>query len=541
MTQLINLNNTFKQIIVALLKNNWPYFLGLLVVLYFFAFNVTGLNLAYYPGDLGDGRFNAYLLEHAHKFLTLQEPSLWDAPFMYPEPQVITYSDNLVGSAPFYSVWRIFADRETSFQLWFITMYFLNFTFSYLFLNSVIKNKYAAVLGALIFTASIALQSQMTHAQTFPRFPIPIAFWMAMLFMKDLKPHYFFLTVLAVVYQFYCGIYLGFFLVAPISILLLAILIVKRNELKTRIKTLKWNLLMLISLGINVFLLLILMIPYMERAETTEMHYYWDVIDSVPTLRSYFTSQNGSLLWDFLSQISNDYPAHWDHQIFTGIIAMFAMFIFVILGFKTIFFKRVLSKLNLSQEQGVMLIASIGTFAFYTRIQGYSLYKILYNLPGFNSMRSLTRIINIELLLYGFAVSLIAILLFKRFKKKQLSVFFILLTFIVIDNYFKSEYIYSIDKKVAQLRVNKLIDKMNNIPEGSIVSYEFSGIVDSEVYHQIDGMLSAQSLDLKCLNAYTADLPEGFYHYFMTPSKESREIWFKKKDIQPDTVYVITN
>ncbi len=534
-------NRNIKQKLFFLLSNNWPYLLGLFIVFFFFAFNVTGLDLAYFPGDLGDGRFNTYILEHAHKFLTLQESSLWEAPFMYPEPHVITYSDNLVGSAPFYSVWRMFTDRETSFQLWFITMYFLNFTFSYLFLNSTFKNKYAAVLGAMIFTISIALQSQMTHAQTFPRFPIPIAFWMAMLFMKDLKPHYFFLTLLAVVYQFYCGIYLGFFLIAPISILLLAILVVKRKELINKVKTLKWNLLILTSLIINTVVLLLLMLPYMERSKTAKVNYYWDVIDSVPTIRSYFSSQQGSLFWDFLSNTSKDYPAFWDHQIFTGIIAMTAMLVFILLGVKSLFIKNIFNKLNLSKEQGILLISCVGTFVFYTRFQGYSMYKILYDLPGFNSMRSLTRIINIELLFYGIALTLITVILFKYIKKKQWIVFMTLLSLVTLDNYFKPMSSYKMDKKVSQARVSKLTQQMKHIPEGSLVSYEFKGVIDSEAYHQIDGMLAAQSYNLKCINAYSADIPEGFYHYFVSPSAESRQIWFDKKQLQADTVYVVTN
>ena len=56
------------------------------------------------PGDLGDARFNNYILEHFHRFLTGQEPSLWDLPSMYPYRNVlalpITISEQ-VGSIPF--------------------------------------------------------------------------------------------------------------------------------------------------------------------------------------------------------------------------------------------------------------------------------------------------------------------------------------------------------------------------------------------------------------------------------------------------------
>ena len=116
-------------------KKSWPFITGLFIVL-FYQLTVTGFDLKFFPGDLGDARFNIYLLEHVHQYFTGQVDDFWNAPFMYPEEEVISYSDNLIGSAPFYSIFRICnIDRETSFQLWYILMGVLNFSFCYLFLN----------------------------------------------------------------------------------------------------------------------------------------------------------------------------------------------------------------------------------------------------------------------------------------------------------------------------------------------------------------------------------------------------------------------
>ena len=76
---------------------------GLVLGLCFFTFKIIGFDFSYFPGDLGDGRLNLYFLEHAHKFFTGKISSFWEAPFMYPEPNVTAYSDNLLGSAPIYS------------------------------------------------------------------------------------------------------------------------------------------------------------------------------------------------------------------------------------------------------------------------------------------------------------------------------------------------------------------------------------------------------------------------------------------------------
>jgi len=95
---------------------SWPYLLGLILGLYFIVLNVTGINFEYFPGDLGDGRFNIYILEHAHQYFSGNLDSFWNAPFMYPEKEIITFSDNLLGTAPIYSIFRVFgADIFTAF------------------------------------------------------------------------------------------------------------------------------------------------------------------------------------------------------------------------------------------------------------------------------------------------------------------------------------------------------------------------------------------------------------------------------------------
>lgn len=46
------------KVIVKYFNNSWPFLLGLLLGLYFITLNVVGHKLQYFPGDLGDGRFN---------------------------------------------------------------------------------------------------------------------------------------------------------------------------------------------------------------------------------------------------------------------------------------------------------------------------------------------------------------------------------------------------------------------------------------------------------------------------------------------------
>ncbi|MCT4580434.1 MAG: hypothetical protein N4A35_03375 [Flavobacteriales bacterium] len=518
------------------IKEAWPFFIGVIVVL-FFQFSVTGVNLKYFPGDLGDARFNTYLLEHAHQYFTGEIDDFWNAPFMYPEKEVISYSDNLLGSAPFYSIFRsIGIDRETAFQCWFILMGLLNFGFCYLFLKAVFKNKYTAVVGALIFSISIALHSQLTHAQVFPRFPIPIAFWLCFQFYKTFNPIYFLGILMTVVYQFYCGIYLGFLLVIPVTLVLLGILISKYELLFQNIKRLTWLAKMLISPIISVLAILPLMLPYLRRsALLNEEKTYDAIVASLPTIRSYFyVHNNGNSLWSFLSKTGEDYPAFYDHQIFVGGIGMLCMLLF--------FGSLIFIVLKRKSNQAFYLIigfSALLSFALFTRYQGFSLYEYVFKIPGFEALRSLTRIINIFLIFFAFATAFVSNYFFSKSTQTAPIIFTVLVLIIGIDNYTKEASIYRSEKAVAVKRVDDLVDKMSHIPPQTVVSYEPLQQEDAAIFYQLDAMLASQQLHLKSLNGYSATSPVGFDSYWRNIDSTARNIWLTTKKFNQDSLIII--
>ncbi|MDQ3191571.1 MAG: hypothetical protein M3Q58_08255 [Bacteroidota bacterium] len=522
------------------LKNSLPFLIGIILGLYFITLNITGKNLSHFPGDLGDGRFNTYILEHAHKFFIGQEESLWQAPFMHPEPEVITYSDNLVGTAPFYSIFRFLGlDREASFQSWFLLIIVLNFTCCYFFLNWLFKNKYAAVLGAMVFAFSMGLQSQMTHAQMFTRFPVPLAFWAALFFNKEFKPKYFFAAVFLVVYQLYCGIYMGLMLIIPIATMLFFALINKPNLLLTKIKDIKWIAKVIASLALNLLIALPILIPYSERTKTLSLHSYESVFLSLPTIKSFFFSQSGSLFWEFLVEASQSYPAWWDHQIFVGGVAMLAMLVFLVLFFIQVINKNKFENATVNSSIVILVLSGLITFLVFLRIGDFSFYQFVYKLPGFGSLRSLTRIINIELIFFAIATAFVFSTVLRKQNFLSALLFVLFAGLITADNYYKEEATYRTEKTLSQSRVNKLIEKMKNIPPGSIVSHEPEITEHYSFVYQLDAMLAAQSLNLKAVNGYSSTSPYSYTPFWMEMNSQARENWFKSVEFVPDTVYVI--
>lgn len=512
--------------------------LGLTLGLLFFCMNVVGFNFDFYPGDLGDGRLNLYFLEHAHKFFTGNLSSFWNAPFMYPQPNVIAYSDNLLGSAPFYSVFRLLGfDLYMSYQLWFMVVTGLNYITAFYLLKYICRSSYAAVLGAYVFAFSIALQSQLTHAQTFPRFAIPIAFLMATKYSETLNPRCIFYTLLAWVYQMYCGIYLGLMLALPLGIFVALTAIKDAKHDRIVSYDARWYRQVGVYSLISLLILLPLLIPYLGRNIAPTISRLREISATIPTIKSHFYSQEGSLAWDFLSKTGQNYPAWWDHQIFAGGIATLSLLVclvWLLYGLR----KAKFSLAGLSTTK-LMLLAGLFTFVLYIRLAGVSAYFIIYFLPGFSAMRSITRIINIELIFFALATALVFTRLVNNKAKYSLPLFLGVLILTVCDNYFHQDKSYRTKVSKAVARTVELERLFAKIPKGAVVSYEPSVMESSPIDYQIDAMLASQKYGLLAVNGYTATCPGDYGEYWNNPNKATRNIWFKGKRIAHDYIYVV--
>ena len=101
-----------------------------------------------------------YVLEDGYRWLTGLDKSFWSAPFFYPAPNVIAYSDNHLGSLLFYSAFRLLGQgRETAFQLWVVTI----FTLNYIGLDAALSRN---------FTTSESSNTLTTRSRPYLEFPV---------------------------------------------------------------------------------------------------------------------------------------------------------------------------------------------------------------------------------------------------------------------------------------------------------------------------------------------------------------------------------
>jgi hypothetical protein len=509
-----------------------PLAVGLIVSI----FPYLGYEFEFLPGDLGDARFNLFLLEHASQFFLGEVEQFWSAPFMYPESEVIAISDNFLGSAPFFMLFRVLGlNIFTSFQCWIILMAILNYWTAFKLSNYILKNKWLAGLSAFIFAFSISLVSQMNHAQTFPRFALPLVILGLLLWRKHLTWKYFAFSITMLVYQFYCGIYLGFFTLIPFLILFIIIVYSNYKALIQKLKLKKVKILYTFSILLNLFFLFILLAPYIRRSKSAHLNSFEEISSTLPSLKSYLTSSPGTILHKPLEEfIGKDHPAFWDHNLFPGWIVI----IFFIISF-LLLLKRWFGKSKvLSKEHYLVLFTGFLTFIIFLRIENISIYFLVHQLPGFSALRSFTRVVNVQLLFFGISLGIVTLYFIKKQQVSSLLIFMIALPFLVIDNYIYYDSAKRVSKSKLETRHKSMIEKINHLPEGSVFSYEPETFQDPTYFYQLDAMLAAQALNLKTVNGYTAQAATDYDRYWALPNEENRVIWFNRFP-NSDTISVI--
>tara|TARA_B100000508_G_scaffold140085_2_gene140055 strand:+ start:73868 stop:75451 length:1584 start_codon:yes stop_codon:yes gene_type:complete len=517
------------------------FFLPLGIGLYVLISTYFGGDLSLLPGDLGDTRFNLFILEHCYQYFTGAVDQFWNSGFMYPEAEVISLSDNLLGSAPIYSFFRLIGlDIFSAFQWWVLALSVLNYVCAYLLVVYLSKKSWFSGIAAFVFAFSLGLAAQMNHAQTFPRFAIPLTLLFLFLWKDKMHWKWFFLSITSLTYTFYCGIYLGFMTFIPFVVMFSIILYSKWNLFIAEIKTLRNKLIYLSAIVVNLFLLYILFAPYLRRSKSNPIHDYHYVKESIPTIESYLSAHPGTLIHTPIENfIGGDQVAFWDHWLFSGWLATLGLAVMIILTFK----KRLIERTNFNtQNTRILMITGLITFILFLRIGDYSLYYFLYQLPGFGAMRALERIINIELLFFGIGLAFILTLIANKLRNYKIFVFIFVLPLLIIDNSIDPASANTTSKEVMKERHQKLVKKMEDIPKGEVVSYEpdLNNLNTHIVHYQLDAMLAAQSLGLKSVNGYSAQAAYMFDRYWREPNPENRAYWFSRfPEVSGDDVYIV--
>jgi hypothetical protein len=353
--------------------------------------------LAMMPGGIGDARLNNYFLENFYRFLAGDSESLWHLPFFYPFPYVLGFSDNLFGSAPIYALVRTAGARaDTAYQIWFFVGYALNFIAAYYGLRRLGRAPIAASVGALIFAFALPTTGHADHAQLHYRFALALAltFFVEFLDRKDWAS----LTLSAawLVWQFYCGIYMGFFcllLLGGAAICYVGFEAVNVGLSAKRLaipfvatwqdQTQKRKLIIAGTAAASLAAMLLLFYPYAQVSHLYGAERSWaEIATMLPRPQSYLLS-DASYLWSApKSGLFAALPMRHEHQMFVGLVPLLLAFFGLLHGVRS------------ADSRAVVIFA--GSLAFVIimtlYVKGVSLWYLLHALPLASAIRAVTRL-----------------------------------------------------------------------------------------------------------------------------------------------------
>jgi hypothetical protein len=485
--------------------------------LYIVPLQMMHFDLSFIPGDMGDTRLNNYFLEHGYKWLTGQVESFWNAPFFYPTMRTMSFSDNHLGTLPIYALFRfLHFDRETSYQLWFLAVFTLNYFSCVWILRKFSINALGTAAGAFVFTFSLPVIAQLGHSQLLPRFMIPFAFYFALRYFEKPDIKMLALTCLAVVIQFYCTIYMGYFLVLGLLSLLIAFVLLQDNR-STKLRDIVWGSYRTITLRTIIILLsLISLLPLILPYYKTLLEYGWrsrrDIAQMLPRINSYLYPAGGSLLWNWLSPMGSSLPVSWEHQIFVGMLPLIA---FIVMP---IFYLRY--RVEPLVTKGMIAFIAIALLILLTLYYGSPLYRLTLFLPGLRAIRAVTRII--LLILFPLSVVLGAVLTKlseNRVALMRSSTTFILscivLFTVTLDQNIKASSYNTYSKVESQNRlktVERLVQKKGS--QSKVFAYMPDRSSDPPFVVHLDAMLAAQNLNMASVNGYSGIFPDDYDFYY---------------------------
>lgn len=355
-----------------------------------------GIATTMMPGDIIDARLNNYFLEHIYQFLNGNAHSLWHLPFFAPYPYVLGLSDNLFGSAPIYLLARVLSQSsDTAFQVWFLIGYVANYAAAYYALRKLGISRLSSVMGSLIFAFALPTAAHAAHAQLHYRFGVPLALAFYVLFLNQKHLPYLAIAAIWTVWQFYCGIYMGFFILLFLAAITLTHLwlnhhfrnvsaVASVTELVDALRACSkasQSQLALVFVGLMAAMAL-LFYPYLQVTRIYEAKRSWDEIaPMLPRPQSYFLTFVSQLWSPPDTPIYTNLPMRHEHQMFPGFIP----FALIASGFLIGSFRK-------NGSSYVLLSGSIIVVVLITLyVGGLSLWLLIYKLPLASAIRAMTR------------------------------------------------------------------------------------------------------------------------------------------------------
>jgi hypothetical protein len=493
----------------------WVYIAPALVlalaVLVFFRPILSGPNDV--PGDLGDSRFNIYVLEHVYRWMIGAEKSLLSLPIFYPYPLTLGFSDTHFGSEIFYALFRVLGfDEYDAFKGWYIVGNVLTFFAAYYVLWLYVKSPWLAAIGAFAFAFSLSSVVQEGHAQLTYRMAVPFAFLFAARYAERKLPTYFYGLVAAVSFEILINIYLGLFTLLIAAVIFVVDLVLRepRSNLKPAalgrvflapLRERRNHRPLVITISAILFLAALAMLIFYARvSQLYGFIRYWDEIQlMVPRPWSYFI-MDGLPYWSHISQALPEVPYRNEHQLFLG-IPLTALFLFTVVYVAA-------HPRSASTDLKVQALVVVALLALMTMFGSFSLYWFISHIPGFNALRAVSR----YQIVAAFPI-VMAITLFlaqgQILGRLRVVAPIVLLAWMAYDIAVQHRALFSSQQSRDHMKALLAKIDTSKIDKDSILAFAGDPAVPFYI-NQIDAMFLSQALGIPTLNGYSGNFPPGY-------------------------------
>lgn len=478
--------------------------------------------MAFVPGDIGDARLNNYFLENIYLFVTGHSESLWHLSFFAPFPYILGFSDNLFGASPVYLIARTITHQpEKSFLIWFLFGYMANFASAYYVLRRLHSSTLAASIGAVIFAFALPTSAHAGHAQLHYRFGIPLAVFFASEFLTQKSFRALTLCGAWMVWQFFCGVYIGFFALFLVTTMMMVHVghnfFVQGQRPKEILQSIieQWGtqtsqekVRFALAIAFLLALMAALFYPYLRVSQLYGAQRPWGEIASMlPRLQSYFLSDSSYLWSNTNAKVFADLPARHEHQMFVG-IAPLLLALFATLS-------------GTSKEHGYRFFLISGMLALCIlltlNIGGFSLWIFLHKLPLASAIRGMARLDQAILFPVAYLCAIAIDQISRNYKWGMKLICIAILPFTIFE--LSATTICTTPLDTWRERIASTEKKLpGNLPQNPVVFFAQN---DGPPYAEdLDAMWIALNHGIKTFNGYSGIAPPNYSYEYGNDCRE---------------------
>jgi hypothetical protein len=481
-------------------------------VFFYFVWFPASIFAGRVPGDIGDGRFNLYVLEHVTNW-SKGNAELFSPEIFWPLQNTALFSELYLGSFYFYSVPRYLGfGMLESFTIWFYSGLLLSFFAAYIVAQRLGFNRAYSALVGVVFTCSIpAVALTSGHAQLVHRWYVPFALWAV------IAPEEYFPNVCKRVTYFLTTISIGLLLSPNLAVLVLVyccllgiamkgLPYLYGNEKKLLLHS-GGSYLLFSSRAFAKFrkgipaaqfvlmaLSLYLMYRYWDNAKTFGITRGSDeILRYSPDLNSLLVG-HGSRLWGWLPRVIGA-QANNEQTLFFGI----SLTTLAVLGATIAKNKKDIigQSLAFATVSALMLLIKVESFSFFAFVAPY--------MPGLSSIRTPGRMV----VIFSFVVGILVAIALRELREKRTgrtvaAAVLILMLF--------SDMVFQAPKSSETVWLDKPFE----------ISTEFLALKDVDTYDafllldtegqtwwhtDLDAMLASQIIEIPTVNGYSGFTP----------------------------------